>query len=333
MAENYKIKVKIIPQKEKIFFWGKSCEDILKAEFKDFTAKEYSDITVYISENCPYINKQQILNYIIDLKGYKSLADEKEYIKIINNNTNAKGDKQIEDKILSVEINKEKIEINEILRKRIIEKHIDNGVFIANPQNTYIDYDVKIEKGVNIFQNNFLTKKTIIKKDCILMPNNNINNTTLCEGVTATASTFNEAIVGKGTTVGPNAYLRPKSKVGENCKIGDFVEVKNANIGNGTKVSHLAYVGDADVGNNCNIGCGVIFVNYNGKTKNRSYVGNNCFIGSNCNVIAPVKIEDKVFVAAGTSITKDVPTEALCIGRVRQEVKDKMALKYLKLDK
>ena len=116
----------------------------------------------------------------------------------------------------------------------------------------------------------------------------------------------------------------------EKVKVGNFVEIKNATIGNGSKVSHLAYVGDAKIGKNCNIGCGAIFVNYNGKIKQVSVVGDDCFIGSNCNVIAPVKIEDKSYICAGTTITEDVNSGDFVIGRVRQVVKENRAKDYLK---
>ena len=118
--------------------------------------------------------------------------------------------------------------------------------------------------------------------------------------------------------------------LGKKVKVGNFVEIKNANVGDGTKVSHLAYVGDADVGENCNIGCGAIFVNYNGKSKSRTKVGNNSFIGSNCNIIAPVNIEKNTYVCAGTTITENVNEDDFVIGRVRQVVKENRAHEYLK---
>jgi bifunctional UDP-N-acetylglucosamine pyrophosphorylase/glucosamine-1-phosphate N-acetyltransferase len=112
--------------------------------------------------------------------------------------------------------------------------------------------------------------------------------------------------------------------------IGNFVEVKNATVGENTKACHLAYIGDATIGKNCNIGCGAIFVNYNGKIKNKTFVGDNCFIGSNCNIIAPVNIESNSFITAGTTITEDVKSGDFVIGRVRQQVKPNRAYKYLK---
>ena len=124
--------------------------------------------------------------------------------------------------------------------------------------------------------------------------------------------------VGAGTTVGPNAYLRPGTRVGAHCRIGDFVEIKNSTIGDGTKVSHLTYVGDADLGEGINLGCGVVFSNYDGKSKYRCTVGDRAFIGCNVNLVAPVTVGEDAYVAAGSTVTKDVPAGALAIARSRQ---------------
>ncbi len=136
--------------------------------------------------------------------------------------------------------------------------------------------------------------------------------------------------VGKNCTIGPNAHLRPNTVIQDNCKIGNFVEIKNSTIGSGTKISHLTYVGDAVIGRDCNIGCGVIFVNYNGKVKNKITIGNNVFIGCNCNLIAPLNIADNTYIAAGTTVTEDVKEGDFVIGRVRAEIKPNRAQKYLK---
>ena len=136
--------------------------------------------------------------------------------------------------------------------------------------------------------------------------------------------------VGQNTRVGPNAHIRPKSKIGKNCRIGNFVEIKNSTIGDNTKIAHLTYVGDARIGKNCNIGCGVVFANYNGKEKNTIVVGDNVFIGSNCNLIAPLNIPDNVYICAGTTLTKDLREYDFVIGRSRETIKSNMAIKYLK---
>lgn len=136
--------------------------------------------------------------------------------------------------------------------------------------------------------------------------------------------------VGENSTIGPYAHLRPNSKVGRNCRIGNFVEIKNSIIGDNTKIAHLTYVGDAQIGKNCNIGCGVVFANYNGKEKNKIVIGNNVFIGSNCNLIAPLTIPDNVYICAGTTLTKDLSEYDFVIGRSRETIKPNMAIKYLK---
>ena len=159
---------------------------------------------------------------------------------------------------------------------------------------------------------------------------NVIENSVVGKGSEVISSHVFDSVIGQNVKVGPNAHLRPNSTIENNCRIGNFVEIKNATIGAGTKIAHLTYVGDATVGKNCNIGCGVVFVNYNGKTKNKIVVGDNVFIGSNCNLIAPLNIESNVYICAGTTVTQDLLENDFVIGRVRQEVKHNKAQKYLK---
>ena len=130
-----------------------------------------------------------------------------------------------------------------------------------------------------------------------------------------------DSTVGEGCHVGPYAYLRPKSTVGNNCKVGDFVELKNATLGDGTKASHLTYIGDATVGAGVNFGCGTVIVNYDGKSKFRTVIGDNAFIGCNSNLVSPVKVNDNAYIAAGSTITDEVPEGALAIARSRQVIK------------
>ena len=197
--------------------------------------------------------------------------------------------------------------------------------------NIYIDKDAVVEEGAVVFPNNYIGAGSVIKSGAILRPNNIIENSVVEEGAVVTASVLESAHVGKRAQVGPFCYMRAGAKVGEGCKAGDFVEIKNASLGDGTKASHLAYVGDCDVGAGCNVGCGVIFVNYDGKQKHRSKVGDRAFIGSNSNIIAPVNIGDDAYIAAGTTITDDVPEAALVIGRSRQTVKEGKARGKFKL--
>ena len=208
------------------------------------------------------------------------------------------------------------------LRRVCNEKHMRNGVVIIDPLVTYIDESVEIGEGTVIYPGNILEGKTVIGKNCVLGPNNRITDSTILDEADVTNSVLIESKVGSKTHVGPFAYLRPNSVVGNNARIGDFVELKNSNIGDGTKVSHLTYVGDSDVGSEVNFGCGTVTVNYDGKNKYRTTIGDKVFIGCNTNLVAPVKLGDGAYTAAGTTITKDVPENSLAIGRVRQEVKE-----------
>ena len=175
-------------------------------------------------------------------------------------------------------------------RKLCNEKHMKNGVTIIDPNVTYIDDTVKIGEGTIIYPGNILEGQTEIGKNCVLGPNNRITDSIILDEADVTNSVIIESKVGSKTHVGPFAYLRPNSNVGNNARIGDFVELKNSNIGDGTKVSHLTYVGDSDVGSEVNFGCGTVTVNYDGKNKNRTTIGNKVFIGCNTNLIAPVKL-------------------------------------------
>ncbi len=201
---------------------------------------------------------------------------------------------------------------------------------LKDKRSTFIDKSVKIGKNVVIYENNRIEGATIIEDNVVIKSNCCVKNSVIKSGSVIENSNIESAEIGENCIVGPFARLRPNTILKSNVKIGNFVEIKNAVIGEGTKVNHLAYVGDADIGKNCNIGCGAIFVNYNGKIKQRSVVEDNCFVGSNVNVIAPVKIESGSFVCAGTTVSEDVKTDSFVIGRVRQQVKENRAHEYLK---
>ena len=208
-------------------------------------------------------------------------------------------------------------------------KHGDNFRLIKKGS-VHIDKSVIIGNNVTIYENNRLEGETVIGDNVTILPGCYLKDTIIEDNSVIDSTHSEKAVVGKNCSVGPFARLRPNAKICDTAKIGNFVEIKNAVIGEGSKVSHLAYVGDADVGQNCNIGCGVIFVNYNGKSKSRTKVGNNCFIGSNCNLIAPLNIEKNSYICAGTTVTEDVCSDDFVIGRVRQEVKVNRAHDYLK---
>ena len=154
-----------------------------------------------------------------------------------------------------------------------------------------------------------------------------IQDCVIGDGVTVNASQLNESTVADRTKVGPFAYVRPHCHVGADVKVGDFVELKNSTIGDGTKISHLTYVGDSDVGGHVNFGCGTVTVNYDGTAKYRTTIGDHAFIGCNTNLVAPVKIGDRAYTAAGSTVTEDVPADSLCIARSPQTIKVQWAAK------
>lgn len=213
-------------------------------------------------------------------------------------------------------------EVEAVMRKRINNRHMENGVTIINPDVTYIGKKVKIGQDTIIYPGASISGETIIGEGCIIGPDNQIVNSQIGRGVEINHSVITDSQIDDHTTVGPFAYLRPNSKVGKHVKIGDFVELKNSSIGDYTKASHLAYIGDAEVGSHVNIGCGVVFVNYDGKNKHKAIVEDNAFIGSNANLIAPVVVKKNGYVASGSTITDEVPEGALAVARGRQENKE-----------
>lgn len=207
------------------------------------------------------------------------------------------------------------------MKTEIIKKHKENGVVFIDENNVYIDESVKIGEGTVVEPNVYLRGETVIGKNAYIGFCSDITSSKIADGVTIKHSVICESEIAEGTTVGPFAYLRPNSKIGKNVKVGDFVEIKNSNIDDGTKLSHLTYVGDADVGKNVNFGCGTVVVNYDGKKKHRTVIGDNAFIGCNTNLVSPVVVEENAFTAAGSTITEAVPKDSLAIARARQVVK------------
>ena len=220
---------------------------------------------------------------------------------------------------LGVNSRAELAKVESIMRNRINRTHLDNGVTIIDPLNTYIEPEVVIGKDTIIYPGNVIEGKTIIGEDCVLYPNSRINNSTIGNGVEIQSSVILDSKIGDETTVGPFAYVRPESNIGEHVRIGDFVEIKKSTIGNNTKVSHLTYIGDAEVGERCNFGCGTVVVNYDGKKKHKTIIGDDSFIGCNTNLVSPVEVKDNTYIAAGSTITKEVPEGSLAIARAKQQ--------------
>lgn len=214
-----------------------------------------------------------------------------------------------------------------LVRDTLVQKHLTAGVIILDPARTIIEAHVRVGAGTLIYPDNILQGTTAIGAGCTLYPNNRMQNAVVGDETTIENSVLLDCAVGSHTTVGPFAYLRPDTKVGDHCRIGDFVEVKNSAIGDGTKVSHLTYVGDSDLGKDINLGCGVVFVNYDGKTKNRSTVEDHAFIGCNCNIVAPAHIGKSAYLAAGSTVVGNVPADALYIARSQGVIKQDWVIK------
>ena len=217
--------------------------------------------------------------------------------------------------------------VTQVMKNRINEKHMANGVTLVDPSNTYIEADVVIGKDTIIEPGCMLQGNTVIGENCRIGYNSKLTNMTIKDNVDIEVSVLTDSFVDEGTHVGPFAYVRPNSHIGKNIKVGDFVEIKNANIGDGTKISHLTYIGDADVGEGVNFGCGTVVVNYDGEKKHRSTIGNHAFIGCNTNLVSPVVVEDNAYTAAGSTITRNVPENSLAIARAKQENKENWVLK------
>lgn len=212
-------------------------------------------------------------------------------------------------------------EAEKVMRRRINTRHALNGVTIIDIDGTYIEDDVVIGQDSIVYPGTTLEKGSVIGKNTVIGQNCRIVNSSVGDGCDVYYSTMIDSSVDEGTHVGPYAYLRPNSTVGKWCKVGDFVEIKNASLGDGTKASHLTYIGDATVGKNVNFGCGTVVVNYDGKSKHRTTIGDNAFIGCNSNLVSPVIVNDNSYIAAGSTITEEVPEGSLAIARSRQQIK------------
>lgn len=277
------------------------------------------------------VNEMNAGMYCFDIKSLLSSLEE------LNNN-NVQGEYYLTDVIGILKDKKEKVgalvtdyedtlgvnsraqlaEVEKVLRKRINKFHLDNGVTLIDPDTTYIGVDVIIGKDTVIYPNNILEGYTKIGENCTILQNSRIKDSIIEDEVEVQASVILNSRIGKNTTVGPFAYIRPESTIGEGVRIGDFVEVKKSSIGNGTKVSHLTYIGDAEVGSGCNFGCGTVVVNYDGKTKNKTIIGDHSFIGCNTNLISPVEVQDNTYIAAGSTITSTVEEGDLAVARAKQ---------------
>ena len=295
----------------------------------EYHQEKNNDVTVLtnsegsLSDIC-FINTDLLLTEVLDLEEEDQFDNFS--IKNIIKKFYAKGKKvsgyraSNSEELLKVNDRSQLSEAERIILDRIIKKHMDNGVTFHLPETCMIHNKVVIGKDTIIHPGTQLEGNTVIGENCHIGPYSRIENSVVKDGVNFMNSVMIESQIGSNTKVGPFAYIRPGSNIGENVKIGDFVEIKNSNIGNNSKVPHLSYIGDADIGKYVNIGCGAVVVNYDGKKKTRSMVGDNAFVGCNVNLVSPVVINDYAYIAAGSTITDEVPEYSLAIARNRQTI-------------
>ena len=209
-------------------------------------------------------------------------------------------------------------EAEAVLRRRKLVELMESGVTVMDPASTFIDTGVSIGRDTIIYPFTWIEGDTVIGEDCRIGPNTRIQDSVLENEVTLHFSYAHECKIHEGATVGPYVHLRPAAELLPGAKVGNFVEIKNSQIGRGSKVPHLSYIGDTDMGSGVNIGCGTITVNYDGKKKHRTTIGNDAFVGCNSNLVAPVTVGEGAYIAAGSTITKEVPPRSLGVGRARQ---------------
>lgn len=271
-------------------------------------------------------------------------------LKSINNN-NAQGEYYLTDVIEVLKNNKKKVtayinndsnetlgindrislgKANELLKGYKNEQLMRDGVTIVDPSSTIISVDSKIGPDTIIYPGTVILGNNTIGSDCIIGPNTELNNVHIGNNVTIKHSVVSDSTIGNETTVGPFAHFRNHAHIGDSVRIGNFVEIKNSHFGNNSNAAHLSYIGDAEVGQHVNMGCGSITVNYDGVDKYKTIIEDNTFIGCNSNLVAPIKIGRDAYVAAGSTLTQDVPDEALAIGRGHQVNKLGYAKKYKK---
>lgn len=227
--------------------------------------------------------------------------------------------------VFGVNTRVELAQLARVLRERILTDLMLSGVTVVDPATTYVDIDVRVGQDTVLEPGTILQSGTVIGKECRIGPFTRIANSRLGDRVTVLCSQIVDCEIGNHVRIGPYANLRPGCRLADSVKIGDFVELKNAILGEKVSSAHLSYIGDAEVGAGTNIGAGVVTCNYDGTRKNRTTIGQNAFIGTHATLIAPVTIGDGAYVAAGSPITEDVPEDALAIARSRQTVKPEWA--------
>lgn len=205
-----------------------------------------------------------------------------------------------------------------VLRLRKLNQLMAEGVSVIDPGNTYVDADVTVGRDTVLYPGTVLEGHTTIGEDCQIGPYVRMTNVKMGNQDHLQFTYAHDCEIKNGCEIGPFVHFRPNTVIGNNVKVGNYMEVKNSSVGDGTKLPHLSYIGDSDVGGGVNIGCGTITVNYDGKIKHRTTIGNHAFVGCNSNLVAPVSIGEYAYVGAGSTITKNVPDKALSVARARQ---------------
>tara|TARA_Y100000746_G_scaffold223125_1_gene224261 strand:- start:44 stop:1405 length:1362 start_codon:yes stop_codon:yes gene_type:complete len=298
----------------------KNNEEIKIVEEKDCSEDEraineinsgiYCFKTEFLIENIDNLNTQNAQGefYLTDLIGIAN--NQKQDIVIVQVD---------EDSIKGINSMSQLNEVEDIMQKKLIEGFMEQGVYFQDPTSTYIDADVTISSGTKVLANTHLTGSTSINENCIIGPNAQINDSSIGKNSKVVNSVVDQSTIHENGNIGPFAHIRPGSELGEGVKVGSFAETKKSKIGKGSKVPHLAYVGDAELGENVNFSAGAITVNYDGKEKHKTDIKDGAFIGSDVMLVAPVTIGEESMIGAGSVITKDVPSKALGIERNNQK--------------
>ena len=285
---------------------------------------ENNDVTLISEDAVGYCFGAGILYSALE-----KLISKKEYTinDIVNEVTTAKGKSGFFCPFnpvisLSADTKNQLRRLNDIARNEILEKMMASGVDIPCKDGIIIGPDCKIGADTKILPNTVIHGNVTIGEDCVIGPNSYIYNAEIGDGVSFNNAQIRNAKIMNNADIGPFVQIRPDAVIGDNVHLGNFTEVKNSVIDTGTKVSHLTYVGDADVGKDVNFGCGTVTVNFTGKTKHRTVIKDNAFIGCNTNLVAPVTVGENSYTAAGSTITEDVPDNSLAVARQRQTNKE-----------
>ena len=318
-----------LPQIQK-HFDGRNTE--VFASVKQATEFLQKDVVIILNADKPFIDADSIKNALtLHMKDGNDMTviSEKSVGYCINSDSIGKTglktgvyESPNENIGLSADTGADFNRISEIMRKIILTEHMNNGVDIPCTDGIIIGPDCSIGCDTRILPNTIICPDVTIGEDCIIGPNSYIENAAIGKDVNFTCSQIRCAKIMNNADIGPFVQIRPDSVIGENVHLGNFVEVKNSVIDTGTKVSHLTYVGDSDVGKDVNFGCGVVTVNFTGKSKHRTIIRDGAFIGCNTNLVAPVTVGENSYTAAGSTITQDVPDNSLAIARERQTNKE-----------